>query len=224
MKKEFITGIVTIILLHTFSFGQEVVFQLPWGDTDNSVGLRETPEGLYGPQSFKISNNQMQLLDNGNRLIKIFENGKLNNSFSASLAARDFVLLNETDYVLTVNNEILYFKNQQVSSILSPEKRKIITSLQKINSDRININFSDGSGAQFQPQSKSLQKSYGNMSAGELSYRLIRKDAATGLIQKIKPDGSLEREFFLEFAKPFISDDPEINLELVEVYYGGQQE
>jgi len=31
-------------------------------------------------------------------------------------------------------------------------------------------------------------------------------------------------EFFLEFAKPFISDDPDIKPELVGVYYGGQQE
>ncbi len=31
-------------------------------------------------------------------------------------------------------------------------------------------------------------------------------------------------EFFLEFAKPFISDDPNIKLELTCIYYGGKQE
>ena len=198
MKKGFSVTAIIFFIINTCAFGQEVVFQLPWGDAENAVSLRETPEGFYGPQSFKFEDNQLQILDNGSGSIKIFQESRFVRELPASSAARDFAFLSETEYVINVNNELIHFTGAESESVYSPPGGKVISSLHK-NGSRILINYSDGSGARFQPQNRSLQKSPGNNSGGEFSCRLVRKDASTGLIQILDDNGFSERELSLEF-------------------------
>lgn len=177
-------------------FGQQVMLELPWGEAPRAVGLIELPEGRYGPQSFKIQGDEIQILDNGNQSIKIFnaENEQIINSISS--AARDFALFSKTEYALNVNNEVQYFSHHKLQYKYG--KKKIIRSLH-IQKDNLHVRFSDGTELVRHIRSKKQDMFAGQDGGIGQRFRVIRRTGAEAEVQTLDNAGSTKKIWTIDF-------------------------
>jgi len=196
--KNYYKTSLPIFFFVSLLFGQQTVLTIPWGAGPAAVGLRRTPEGLYGPQSFRMEGTKLQILDNANRLIKIIENGRLLKRFPASAAGRDFVLFSEREYAVTVDNTVFVFKDGKKSFEFRPAGRAVIRALQRRQSGEWDILLSNGNAVNFGRQRHSLKKGRAGTSGGERFF-LVRKNASLAEIQLLSEKGRLKRTFELNF-------------------------
>ena len=183
MKNLFVLLLLVLLFLFKGASAQRTIFELPWGHTDAAAGLLQLPEGFYGPQSFKVAGDEIQILDNGNGRIKIIKNGRLRLLLPAAQAARDFLLFSDKDFVLDVNNELLHFSRGKLAGRFGPGAKKIIRSLQKTGKGELEIRLSDGTSILRRMGTKTQSQQAAQQGAGNELCRTFRRSASLGELQ-----------------------------------------
>ena len=201
MKNLFVLLLLVLLFLFKGASAQRTIFELPWGHTDAAAGLLQLPEGFYGPQSFKVTGDEIQILDNGNGRIKIIKNGRLRLLLPAAQAARDFLLFSDKDFVLDVNNELLHFSRGKLAGRFGPGAKKIIRSLQKTGKGELEIRLSDGTSILRRMGTKTQSQQAAQQGAGNELCRTFRRSASLGELQILTENGNLKSRLEVRFPQ-----------------------
>ncbi len=188
------------MLSYSGAANPSLYFKLSWGTSADQLKEIRLPEGVYGPQSFRIRNDSLFILDNGNQKLKIFIKGKLQKAIPAPRASRDFLYGPNDSYRLLIDNEVHSFGPGQSERILRPQKRDVIRTLFTDGKQRASLRLSDGRTLLL-PQGNRLLKgvqTIGSLSADPDQIILSRLDGSSGLVQ-IKKNGLPTEEFRIRF-------------------------
>lgn len=126
--------IFILVASPTFVFSQysyREILHLPWGSGDFAVGIRQAPDGQYGPMSFAVKNDTILVLDSQNTQLKIFYKDSLLQKIGVpSQNVDDFGWKNSEHYFLLSDNALLEFTNQKLIQAYHPDSpRDLITSV-----------------------------------------------------------------------------------------------
>ncbi len=132
--KSNLKGIAGFLFILTLLFAQapySEILSLPWGAGDGAAGLREIPDGCFGPMSFSVQDENVYLLDSPNKRLKEFTSRNLVRQFELPNTACDDFLWQSPDlyYILTGNSVIKYQAGQPEMVFRPQSPRQLITKL-----------------------------------------------------------------------------------------------
>jgi len=117
-------------------YSQELLF-LPWGEKDNEIGIREAPDGQFGPMSFAVEDSKIYILDTQNKKLKVFQDSKLSEFYNLpSSYIDDFAWSSANSYYLLEHNRVFHCDNQKIKSTFETESpQNLITELKLVNNE-----------------------------------------------------------------------------------------
>jgi len=120
----------TILILNTNSFATlkyKELLHIPWGTSQDRVALRSGPGGQFGPSSFRVNQNEIQILDSENQRIMVYESKVLKNNIAIHIPyADDFLSLSKNHIILLKENELFELKSNSLQKIYSPPDPRIV--------------------------------------------------------------------------------------------------
>jgi hypothetical protein len=173
---------------------------IPWGsDPGLETCFSIEPDGRYGPQSFRVVNDSLWILDNQNRLLKQFEKTVLTNSLPVSGTGQDFLITGGARYFYLAENTIVAIEGKSRSCYSAPTLPRIERLfLWKGQSYGYN---SDGNSLILDDDFGKAQTIAGLLTpAGLISVRKISRQSANLTIQPF--DSPEDREISLTFEPP----------------------
>lgn len=172
----------------------QILLKLQWGNEPNTVGIKKAPEARYGPSSFRVIGDEIQLLDAQNGKLKRIINGKLFSSHPVSEYADDFLFVSENVFYTLEDNRLYQTSNRQKHLYFTPVRGQIIRSIRN-NQDQPVLNLSNGTHL---IAKRGLSKQ-GVVQAGfklqKGAVELIRKDGSTARIVLYDVSGVRKRVF-----------------------------
>jgi hypothetical protein len=174
----------------------QVILKLPWGSGELAAGLREAPEAFYGPQSFKVEDDQILLLDTQNGFLKRFAKGQVQEMIPVPGWTDDFIYHSSKEYVLLLNNQLRYYHDGRILSVYTAPGRKVIQSIQPLKGAMCAVNFSDGGGLRFSFAGKQAEQvKQGQLLNDNNRIQLRKIDSGRGQVVLSKEDGSYKSSF-----------------------------
>ncbi len=199
MRKLTILIILTLVALLTAQEPQTVL-NLNWGEQGQAVGIRQAPEGLYGPAAFRVIDDKILILDNQNGLLKIFENKQLNEQLPIHSLSDDFLYFSNNNYIILENNQIFRIEKGNRELIYNPPARQIIRSIKTVENQTVGINLADGTNI-----TKNLSDGHmsaaadGHLSQNKRLIETVKKDRRSGKIRILDQDGAIDTVLTLDF-------------------------
>ncbi|HMA62225.1 MAG TPA: hypothetical protein VKP78_06190, partial [bacterium] len=156
-----IISILLLLISHlpTTSFQPVEVFHVNWGQENGNVNYRTDPSMRFGPQSFKVDDSKIKILDPVNNSLKIFENDRMMEKHYAPANAKSFAIKENQNIAYLVGRDVHeYSRRNLVNKYINKEKFTSIKDLQ-IKQNQVLLRNNDGSLRQLSDRSiKSLSK------------------------------------------------------------------
>jgi hypothetical protein len=125
-------------LLSDYSF-QSLLF-IPWGEEENTVRFEKAPGGQFGPTAFRVTPDEIQILDARNQSVKIFRDEKLVRQISFNCRTADDFLLNNSDVYLLTSNRVEKHADGKSTVFFKPEDfRERITRLCEFHGESLHL-------------------------------------------------------------------------------------
>ena len=144
---KFIFNFIPIFLLVIVALSPaqdaQIILKLKWGSEPDAAGIRKAPEARYGPPSFRVAGDEIQLLDAQNGRLKRIIKGKLFSSYPVSEYADDFLFVSGDEFYTLEDNRLYQTSNRQKRLFFIPDRGRIILSIIN-NQNQPVLNLSDG--------------------------------------------------------------------------------
>ncbi len=187
----FLTVFSAVLLAQT----PQIVFQTKWGSDPEQAGLRESFDGRYGPQAFRVKGDSVLILDEQNRALKIFYNGIMLQSIAISSVSKDFLRPDNRNLTVLNDDKLHFFKDGKIVSSAVVGKGKVVQAIQK-TADGAVLHFSDGENVALAP-GQSLKKS-------SPSVQVFKRSAS--LAEIIVPSANKQTSFTIDFPEQNLAD------------------
>ncbi len=130
--------IFLIVIINTCGFAAleyKELLHIPWGNAANHAGIRIAPGGQFGPTAFRVSDQDISILDSEKQRVMIFESGKYRTDLPYRLPfADDFTILSQNHMILLNENEVFELYRGTMQKIYTPQSpRTMITGLDTQN-------------------------------------------------------------------------------------------
>ncbi len=139
MKKVFLF-LILIMFADAALAGYEFTSLLfvPWGDNEQTVRFETSPGGQFGPTAFRVSGDEIQILDARNQSVKIFKDNKVVRTLPFRCeTADDFIVGNGSLYLLSSNRVEKHTQNKALEIFDTRDFRDRINGLFLTNRDNI---------------------------------------------------------------------------------------
>jgi len=131
------------LLYGEYSFRSQLF--VPWGHTEKTVRYEEAPGGRFGPTAFRVTKEDIQILDARNQSIKIFQNDSLIRQRTFSCPTADDFILEYGDLYLLSSNQVKKSVDGKFIPVYKPESfRERITGLYESSSENIYLPSANG--------------------------------------------------------------------------------
>jgi hypothetical protein len=184
-------ALVVLFIKQVFANNPQRIFQTTWGENDNQVQIRVEPDARYGPQAFRVVEDQYIILDGENGKLKIFGHPGFKSANTVNRFARDFYFNSPSDYTLLIENKIELFENNQLSKQIAINHDQVILPLTENSDPDQPVRFSDGERSFIRPD-KFLKKKRPEISVIRTSSKHGEIQSANQLLFDVDfPDGNL---------------------------------
>lgn len=193
-----------LIILMSFSLltarEPETVLNLSWGDQAETVGMRQAPEGLFGPAAFRVIGEKILILDNQNGLLKIFENRAVRKQLPVHPLSDDFLYFSDDNYIILENNRLFRRQYDGRELIFSPPERRIIRGIKAVDNQTIGINLAGGTHVKKNwSDGRRSTAAAGHLSQDKWLIHTVKKDRRGGIIRISNQDGGIDTVLTLDF-------------------------
>jgi hypothetical protein len=176
LKRNFIPlFIFAVFLQHVNGNSPELALRTTWGQNDNQVQFRVEADARYGPQSFRVADDQYIILDGENGKLKVFDQSGFRTAKIVNRFARDFYFNSLTDYTLVFDNKIESFQNNLLPQHILINRDQIILPLTNNSNPLQPVRFSDGS--------RQIFKTDQTLKKGDPEIEVIRASGGQGEIR-----------------------------------------
>jgi len=163
MFKIFLNAFLVVVIFLTCVNAQnpQVILELAWGNGEKQVGFRQAPDANYGPQAFSVAQDKIILLDAVQNRLKVFAKNEWLKSMTIVPFSDDFVWQSEDEFVVLSQNRLYFYQDGRPVRLFEPESPlQIIETLNLLNSQELQINFSDQASAAVTISKSSLKKPF----------------------------------------------------------------
>jgi hypothetical protein len=131
------------LLYGEYSFRSQLF--VPWGHTEKTVWYEEAPGGRFGPTAFRVTKDDIQILDARNQSVKIFQNDSLIRQRPFRCPTADDFILENGDLYLLSSNHVKKSVDGKFIPVYKPESfRERITGLYDSSSENIYLPSASG--------------------------------------------------------------------------------
>lgn len=201
MQRFFITVLmITLMIVRTVSADEGLpreLLYIPWGsDPLEQVTFTHDPEGRFGPQSFRVFDDSIYILDQQNGYLKRYEQHGLQQTVPVAPETRDFVPLGKDQFVTLINNELRFYEARRLARrIQKARPLPIIRRIMRKESRVIAIHH-DGTSVAYQNGKGSGERIQGVRFQGE-SYRCLKQSRGEVVVQLVTQAGRVEHSIRL---------------------------
>ncbi|MCF7740913.1 MAG: hypothetical protein K9N00_03865, partial [Candidatus Marinimicrobia bacterium] len=156
-----IISILLLLISHlpTSSFQPAEVFHANWGQEQVNLSYRTDPAMRFGPQSFKVEDSRIKILDPVNNSLKVFQNNRLVEKYFAPDNAKSFAIKENQNIAYLVGRDVHEYSSRElVHKYINKEKFANVKDLQ-VNENQLLLRNNDGTLRQLTDRSiKALDK------------------------------------------------------------------
>jgi len=194
---RFIWLLLTVIATTVLANNPQKIWHLNWSDQPVGIGRLSFPEGVYGPQAFRVAHDTLLILDNGHKALKLIVNKRLATQETIEANARDFVYFSKGRFVLLSGNQLTYFTAGQVTHRYQAPAGQVIRALKALTPGMVQIGFSDGSAKLGSGQGGALHKMPTELAA---RMRVFKETASSARVELLDGGGRVQKSIALTFS------------------------